>query len=389
MSAASKRVALAYHASMLADRPRVEAYRRAIEQSVEPGDVVVDLGAGTGVLSFIACQAGAARVYAIEAGPVVDLARELAAENGLGDRVVFLEDLSYRVELPERADVLITETLWNFGLGEGMIGFIADARERFLKPNARIIPTQVDMELAAVEEPGLRGSLDDDSTDRDGLSFARLRHYRSAHVYTPRFEQDQLLSAVNRFPSVDVRTATDQEVGADVELVVERAGSLDGLGGWFAATLADGVEVTNRPGDPDSAVSWQHAFFPLARPVPVVPGDTISVNLRSAGNGAQWHWRTRVERAGEQLAADDQTTFFGFPPDRRRLAMRSDDARPELTEHTRVLAYLLERFDGTHTIASLVDEVATAFPGYFHRPGEADRFVREAAERYARLTSAP
>ena len=63
---------LDYHLSMLHDTARMDSFRRAIDASVQPGDVVVDIGCGSGVLSFMACEAGAEKVYAIEGGPVIE-----------------------------------------------------------------------------------------------------------------------------------------------------------------------------------------------------------------------------------------------------------------------------------------------------------------------------
>src|SRR4029077_4660535 len=54
------------HEPMLLDKIRCDAYRVAMQRMVKPGDVVVDVGAGTGLLSFFALQAGARHVYAIE-----------------------------------------------------------------------------------------------------------------------------------------------------------------------------------------------------------------------------------------------------------------------------------------------------------------------------------
>ena len=124
---------LDYHLSMLVDEPRMRAFARAVRRSVRPGDVVLDIGAGTGVLSFLACSAGASRVYAVEQGPVIELARGLSERNGFDDRVVFINDWSTAVELPELADVVVTETIGNAALDEGIIAWTIDARHRLLR----------------------------------------------------------------------------------------------------------------------------------------------------------------------------------------------------------------------------------------------------------------
>ena len=70
------------HRTMICDRVRTDAFRRAIDAVVRPGDVVLDVGAGTGLLSLFAARAGASRVYAVEQTTVAVLAQELAAANG-------------------------------------------------------------------------------------------------------------------------------------------------------------------------------------------------------------------------------------------------------------------------------------------------------------------
>src|SRR5262245_56271912 len=94
-------------AGFLADRERLASFERAIMSAVKPGDVVVDLGAGIGLLSLLACRAGARKVYAIEPDEVGELAQRLFVVNGVADRVELIRKPSWYVTLPEVADVVM------------------------------------------------------------------------------------------------------------------------------------------------------------------------------------------------------------------------------------------------------------------------------------------
>src|SRR4051794_25377998 len=215
---------LDYHRGMLADTERVDRYREAIQQVVRPGDVVLDIGSGSGILAYLACQAGAQRVYAIEAGPIVALARLVCRDNGFEDRVVFIREHSTRATLPERADVLVTETLWNFGLGEGVLGFLADARDRLLTPEARMIPAGLDLFVAPLEAEQYFGALATLPQDRHGLDFAALRAYARNQVHVPRVTSDGFLSGPLRLASVELDRETGPELSARASLTIERGG---------------------------------------------------------------------------------------------------------------------------------------------------------------------
>ena len=138
---------------MLVDNVRTGSYGQAISQVVKRGDVVVDLGCGSGILSFLACRAGAKHVYAIESEDVIEMAKLVATKNGLQDRVTFFNDVSFNVTLPEQADVIVTETMGIFGFEEGILGSLTDARDRFLKPEGILIPHHAELFLVPVELP--------------------------------------------------------------------------------------------------------------------------------------------------------------------------------------------------------------------------------------------
>lgn len=144
---------LGVHRWMLRDRVRNEAYQRAIQQVVKPGDVVLDIGAGTGILSIFAAAAGARRVFAVERTRVASIARTMIARNGYENVIQVLEQDVEDVELPEKVDVIVSEWMGGFGVDENMLAPQVIARQRFLKPGGKMIPAKVTAIIAPVSVP--------------------------------------------------------------------------------------------------------------------------------------------------------------------------------------------------------------------------------------------
>ena len=115
---------------MMACTVRMDAYRAAIGPQCV-GRTVCEIGVGLGPLSLMALKAGARRVYGIELDrEALDCAAAILADNGFGpDRFVPVHGISTRVSLPERVDVLLSETLDSMGVGENTALYMRDARE--------------------------------------------------------------------------------------------------------------------------------------------------------------------------------------------------------------------------------------------------------------------
>ncbi len=261
---------------MLSDTVRLEAYTRAIEATVRPGDVVVDLGAGLGILSLIAARAGAARVHAIEKGDAAQLMRRVIERNGLADKIVIHEASSRDVTLETRANVLVSETLGSFALDENTLPFTVDARERLLEEGARMIPSALEPFLAPVELPEEheRAAFWSDVAGFD-FSDARdemLSRMRLAHV-TP----EALLSEGQRCARIDLASTDAQGLTVRHLFPMQRAGTAHGLAGWFRVELSEGVSIDTAPWAPPT--HWAQAFFPYRAPVQVIEGDVMEVKL--------------------------------------------------------------------------------------------------------------
>src|SRR5262245_12756055 len=128
------------HARMLHDDRRTRDYLAAIAAAVRPGDVVLDIGTGSGVLAVAAARAGARRIYAVEASDIAEVAGRVFATNGVTETVTLVPGWSREIELPEPADLLVAEIIGNEPLEEEILETTLDARRRLLKPDARLIP---------------------------------------------------------------------------------------------------------------------------------------------------------------------------------------------------------------------------------------------------------
>lgn len=128
---------------MLADYVRTGTYQRAMfANGVDfNGKVVLDVGTGTGILAFFALQAGAARVYAVDASNSVKVAQKLAEANGYADRMTIINGKIEEISLPEQVDIIISEPIGFLLVHERMLESYVVARDRFLKPDGLMMPT--------------------------------------------------------------------------------------------------------------------------------------------------------------------------------------------------------------------------------------------------------
>lgn len=138
------------HETLLRDTRRNAAFYKALEKTVKPGDVVLDIGAGTGIWAIAAAKLGAKRVVAIDADEMmIGVIKMLASEHGVSNRVDAIWGTSFEVSLEREFDVVVSETIGYLGYDERIVEVMHDARKRFLKDGGKIIPETISLHAAA------------------------------------------------------------------------------------------------------------------------------------------------------------------------------------------------------------------------------------------------
>ena len=358
-------------------------YERALREVVRPGDVVVDLASGTGILGMLACRAGATRVYAVEAGPIADLARAIAQENGFADRIRVIRDHSREVSLPERADVVVSDQIGRFGFEAGVLSLFADARARFLKPGGQLVPSRIDLVIAPVEYKRGSSRVAFWSRQPAGFDFTPAHRVSCNTGYPARFAPSDLLAAPRRGITVHPGDPTSYPLRIDATFEVTRPATLDGIAGWFDARLSPGVAMSNSPIDPER-IRRRQAYLPIASPVAVAAGDRIDVGLRILPDEVVVAWTVTVRPMNGEPVSFTQSTLHGMLLDAADIRMTDPRCHPALTERGAARRTTLDLCDGTHTLAEIEAEVFERHRPLFASAAEAAAFVGEVVTRYTR-----
>jgi protein arginine N-methyltransferase 1 len=366
------------HRLYLSDAARLSAFRAALAAVVRRGDVVADVGSGTGVLAWFACAAGARRVYAIESTGMIELARALAAENGLADRIVFIPRHSSEAAVPEPVDVLVGDLAGRMGFEAGVFEVYRDAR-RWLKPDARVIPSTITIHAAPVEH---RAAHDDAVFWRDPIQGFRAEsalRWALNTGYPHRYERAHLLANATvsaTYPTLD----PGELLRLDGEIAIDRPGVLHGIGAWFEAAMAPGVTMTNAPGA-SSRINRRNVFLPLERPVTVAPGDPVSIAVRIRHADMLVSWSVRVTTA-EETRQERHSTLEGMLVTREEVRAHDPRSRPGLTPRGVARKTVLDLCDGRHALADIERDVQRRHPDLFATAAEAQLFVAEVVTRY-------
>jgi ubiquinone/menaquinone biosynthesis C-methylase UbiE len=285
------------HVAMLNDRSRTSSFLAGISEVVRPGDVVLDIGTGSGVLAVAAAQAGARHVYAVEASGISRLAQAIFEVNGLDNCVTLLQGWSTSLTLPERADVMVSEMVGNEPLAENLLEMTLDARKRLLKPQARMVPARVKvfglplaipragLEKSAVTRAGLRKWLSWYGIDFRPFADAARSSPTSFHVKPQAVRRWKTCGEPVLLADIDFGTTEQLVVDTSRTVLATAAGRLNGLPVYFELGLGPTTCFSTAPAQASPHNHWYSQVWVTPEPLDLKIGDAFTVSYRHRAPG--------------------------------------------------------------------------------------------------------
>ncbi|KAF7806356.1 protein arginine N-methyltransferase PRMT10 [Senna tora] len=287
-----------YHQKdMLSDRVRMNAYYNAVFQNKHHfnGKAVLDVGTGSGILAIWSAQAGARKVYAVEATKMSEHARALVKANNLEHVVEVIEGSMEDITLPEKVDVIISEWMGYFLLRESMFDSVICARDRWLKPTGVMYPSHARMWIAPVKTGLLDHKVGDyHSAMDDWYNFVDdTKTYYGVDMNTSMWnnlQPHQIIGTAAVIKEIDCLTATVDDIkevrsNFSLSITVENT-KLCGFGGWFDVHFrgrsedpaVQEIELTTAPSI-NYNTHWGQQVFLLHPPPRVTNGDTLNISF--------------------------------------------------------------------------------------------------------------
>ncbi|MDQ3194057.1 MAG: methyltransferase domain-containing protein [Bacteroidota bacterium] len=254
------------HEKMLADKSRMDTYHEAITRYVNKDDIVIDLGTGTGILSFFAAKKSPRKIYAIDHGKIIESAKKIAVHNKISN-IEFVNANSRSFSIKEKADIIIHEQIGALLFDEHMIENILDLRDRLLKKGGKILPGKYEVFLAPVklkdnsqvpyiweqEMYGVNYDCFDDLKTNIDAQYGILK-VRPETI-------DYFLGEPVKFLSFDMEKMKAEDIPKDIKIntTINRAGRCDGFCFYFNIIFDDNIILSTDP--INSSTHWNIPIF--------------------------------------------------------------------------------------------------------------------------------
>jgi len=291
---------LTIHNEMLKDTYRTDSYRDAILNHAADfkGKVVLDIGTGTGILSFFAARAGASKVYAVEASGLAEWTELAVAANNLGDTIKVIKARVEDLVLPEKVDIIISEWMGTFLIFESMLESVLYARDNLLKEDGMMFPADASIFLCPLTM---------DKFYQEKVDFWRNVYDVDMSVIMPfakkcafekpiidhQLQPENMLAEPIKLKEFDLRHVPVAEpyekTVMNFNFSAKKDGNLHGFGGWFDVLFRnndpnDSNKVNLSTSPNQKSTHWHQMLMMFDDPVSVKEGQSIKGTIRYQRN---------------------------------------------------------------------------------------------------------
>ncbi|WP_040351824.1 methyltransferase domain-containing protein [Blastopirellula marina] len=280
-------IPLHYHFEMLRDRYRMQSFREAIEATVRPGDKVVDLGGGTGVLSFFAARAGAEVWYCERNPELVDAAQRILRDNHVSQQVHIVQADAAEFAPPTPVDFVICEMLHVGLLREKQIAVISAFQRNYQQAHGPALPRFIPEGTLLACQPVEQDFVFEGFLATGPLFQAPADDHADTKVLAE--------AAIHHMVWYDKPLRSDIAWSGKFEIAQD--GQLNGV--RFITKNALTVLIEDQ-----RVIPWHNQFLvmPIEQPLQVSAGDVIEISFQYEAGAelAQLGDTLHVARAGEQ-----------------------------------------------------------------------------------------
>ncbi|MEZ4953671.1 MAG: tetratricopeptide repeat protein [Saprospiraceae bacterium] len=277
-----------WHFVMLADDLRNDAYQQAIERVVTKDSTVLDIGTGSGLLSLMAARAGAKKIVACEMhNRLAETAKEIIAANGYSKKITVINKKSTALEigtdLPQKADILVSEILDAGVIGEGVLPTVRHALQNLLADDAIIIPAKVKIFGQLIEIP-MRSKVSP-VRQISGFDLSAFDQYRIQSEYiTVELESESHEKLSDIFPitafnfyNLPAAVHDNDPISETLTIDIKQDGEVQAVAFWFDLTLHEDLMVSSRPGG--ELKHWGQALYCFEEPIKKMAGDQLKLDF--------------------------------------------------------------------------------------------------------------
>uniref|UniRef100_A0A9I9DAF9 Protein arginine N-methyltransferase 1.1 n=3 Tax=Cucumis melo TaxID=3656 RepID=A0A9I9DAF9_CUCME len=278
------------HEEMLKDTVRTKTYQNVIYQNkfLFKNKVVLDVGAGTGILSLFCAKAGAAHVYAVECSHMADMAKEIVETNGFSNVITVLKGKVEEIELPvSKVDIIISEWMGYFLLFENMLNTVLYARDKWLVDDGIVLPDKASLHLTAIEDADYKEDKIEFWNSVYGFDMSCIKKQALVEPLVDTVDQNQIVTNCQLLKTMDISKMApgDASFTAPFKLVAERDDYIHALVAYFDVSFTKCHKLMGFSTGPRSrSTHWKQTVLYLEDVITICEGESITGSLNVAPN---------------------------------------------------------------------------------------------------------